>query len=39
MKISNYILILSIGVIAGFLIGEYRACQEGKYSYEYGCRK
>lgn len=32
-------LILLIGIVTGFLIGEYKTCPEGRYSYEYGCLK
>lgn len=32
-------IVLLIGIIIGFVIGEKEACLKDKYSYEYGCRK
>lgn len=32
-------IVMLIGVIAGFLIGEYKNCTKNSYSFDYGCRK
>ena len=37
IKKMDIILILILGILFGFLYGEYKSCPNGKYNFDYGC--
>lgn len=36
---TNYLIVLMLGLILGYGVKEYQECPAGKYNVEYGCRK